>query len=165
MCVCGRWPSPAVPVRMSGTRGPWLMEGSVSLFSASEGPYKPPQAAASHCVLARHSVPSSRVSLPVQHQGVGAFHTTDQSPSQEEEWKEVRGVCGRRKWYQDNGGTDELNRVFRQQHESKLANLTLTTLYLYNNYIFSTDCGVRDTCIELCDNSMQVSIHNFYNVQ
>ena len=108
VCVClnraggHHWQSPSP--RICG----WIQravvnEGSVSLFSTSEGPYRPPQAPASQCVLARHSVPSHWDALPVEHQGVGAFHTTDQSPSQKEEWEKVRGVCRRRKWYQDNG--------------------------------------------------------------
>ena len=111
VCKSGRWPSLAGSLSedVSEYRGAVVNGGSVSLFSTSEGPYRPPQAPASQCVLARHSVPSHWDSLPVEHQGVGAFHTTDQSPSQEEELEEVRGVCRRRKWYQDNGCMAEQN--------------------------------------------------------
>lgn len=89
MCVSksGRWPSLAecVSKDVSEYRGPLLMEGLRLCSPHLRGPYRPPQAPASQCVLARHSVPSHWDSLPVEHQGVEAFHTTDQSPSQEEE--------------------------------------------------------------------------------
>lgn len=108
----------------------------MSLFSTSEKPYRPRQALAPPSALARHPVPSHWVSLPVEHQGVEAFPTTDQRPSQEEEWKEVRGVRGERKRHRENGCIIEPNlRLFRSEYNTggynEPANTTLSALCLH----------------------------------
>lgn len=157
LCVClnraggHHWQSPS-PRICAWIQRAVVNEGSVSLFSTSEGPYRPPQAPTSQCVLARHSVPSHWDSLPVEHQGVGAFHTTDQSPSQKEEWEKVRGVCRRRKWYQDNGWTKHQSFQAGTWYQGKeQIGQSDAAVLCFNNFIVSFACGIKPQIYMNCN--------------